>query len=207
VIVYAETNFLLETAYLQEGRESCHEILDMAGKSRLTLVVPAYSLIEARQTWNRRSSEHRTLQNQLQPIIRQLARSGPFSSVTESSRELLTALVASGEDTRLRLEETITRLASVATILPLGSGIVVQARQEEIRLGLSPSDAVIYATVKSHLQNAPSGAKCFLNRDSKGFANPDVYDELARFDCRLIASFEHGLDFIRSALGSGAASD
>lgn len=203
MIVYAETNFLLEIAYLQEGCESCREILDLARNGRFTLAVPAFSLIEARQTWNRRSSEHKALQNQLQPVIRQLARSGPFSTVTESSLELLKAL-ESGEDTRIRLEDLITALPSIARILPLDSDIVARARRAENSLGLSPSDAVVYATVLSHLQGAPAGTKCFLNRDSKGFANPDVYDELAHLGCKLIVSFENGLEFIRSELRSGA---
>lgn len=204
MIVYVETNFLLEIAYLQEEVESCREILDLARSGRLSLAVPAFSLIEARQTWNRRSSEHKALQNQLQPIIRQLARSGPFSTVTESSRDLLKALVASGEDTQIRLEDTITALVSTARILPLDSAIVVQARQAASSLGLSPSDAVVYATVLSHLQGIPQGTKCFLNRDSKGFANPDVYDELARLGCKLIVSFENGLGFIRNELRTEA---
>ncbi len=199
MIVYAETNFLLEITYLQEGSESCLEILDLARNGGLTLAVPAFSLIEARQTWNRRSSEHKALQNQLQPIIRQLARSGPFTTVTESSLELLKAL-ESGEDTRIRLEDLITALSSIARILPLDSDSVAQARRAESSLGLSPSDAVVYAAVLSHLQGAPAGAKCFLNRDSKGFANPDVYDELANLGCKLIVSFENGRDFIRSEL-------
>jgi len=202
VIVYVETNFLLEIAYRQEGYESCHAILELARQGDLALVLPAFSIVEARQTWDRRSSEHNALQNQLQPIIRQIARSEPFRTVTESSRELLSALLASGEDTRLRLEETITALSSAATILPLDTDIVVRARQKELDLALSPSDAVVYATVLSHLQAAPSGVKRFLNRDSKGFANPSVYDELASFDCKLIVSFEKGLDFIRSEMRS-----
>lgn len=200
MIVYAETNFLLEVAYQQEGCESCRAILELARQGKLSLAVPAFSVVEARQTWNRRSSDHNALQNQLQPIIRQIARSEPFRTVTESSRELLSALLASGEDTRRRLEETINDLSSVATILPLDADIVVRARQKELDLALSPADAVVYAAVMSHLQDAPAEAKCFLNRDSKGFANPSVYDELANFDCKLIVSFEKGLDFIYSEI-------
>jgi hypothetical protein len=186
--------------FRQEGCESCREILELARQSKLSLVVPAFSPIEARQTWDRRSSEHNILQNQLQPIIRQLARSEPFRTVTESSRELLAALVASGEDTRLRLEETITALTTIATVLPLNADLAARARQAELNLALSPSDAEVYAAVMPHLHGAPAGTKCFLNRDSKGFANPSVYDELANLGCRLIVSFKKGLDVIRGGL-------
>jgi predicted nucleic acid-binding protein len=198
VIVYAETNFLLEIAYQQDGCESCREIMALAGKDQLSLVLPAFSLTEGRQTWDRRSSEHNVLQNQLQPIIRQLARSQPFRTLTESSRDLLAALAASGEDTRLRLEEAISELSANATILPLTADIVARARKEELNLSLSPSDAVVYAAVISHVEKAPGGPKCFINRDSKGFAHPSVTNELARFGCKVITNFNQGLDYIRS---------
>jgi len=200
VIIYAETNFLLEIAYQQDGCESCREIIALARQGKLSLVVPAFSLMEARQTWDRRSSEHNSLQNQLQPIIRQLARSQPFRTLTESSRELLSALAASGEDTRLRLEVAISALSAEATVLPLAADVVARARREELNLSLSPSDAVVYAAVISHLENAPPGPKCFLNRDSKGFADPSMANELSRFGCKVITSFERGLAFIRSEL-------
>ncbi|HYU35567.1 MAG TPA: hypothetical protein VEW48_25715 [Thermoanaerobaculia bacterium] len=205
MIIYAETNFLLEIAYQQDGCESCREILALARQGKLALVVPAFSLVEARQTWVRRSSEHNALQNQLQPIIRQLARSEPFRTVSESSRELLAALAASGEGTRLRLEETIAALSVDATVLPLAADIAARARQEELNLSLSPSDAVVYAAVISHLENALPGPKCFLNRDSKGFTNPSMANKLATFGCKVIASFDNGLDFIRSELSRGEA--
>jgi predicted nucleic acid-binding protein len=202
VIIYAETNFLLELAYLQEGCESCAELLDFAKSGAVSLILPAFTLAEARLTWDRRSSEFNAFQNQLQSIIRQLARSEPFRTLTESSRELISALAASGEETRRRLEDAISTISSVGTVLPLTSGIASQASLDELRLDLSPSDAVVYASVMSHLATAPTGVKCFFNRDAKDFANPSLYDELAAFDCKLFVSFEKGLEFIRSELQS-----
>jgi predicted nucleic acid-binding protein len=199
VIVYVETNFLLELAYLQEDCESCAELLDFAKRGAVSLVLPAFSLAEARLTWDRRSSERNTLQNQLQPIIRQLARSEPFRTLPESSRELISALGASGETTRLRLEDAISTITSVGTVLPLTAEITSRARLHEIRLDLSPSDAVVYASVMAHLAAAPQGVKCFFNRD-KDFANPSVYDELAAYDCKLFGSFEKGMEFVRSKI-------
>jgi len=57
VIVYVETNFLLEIAYQQDECESCREILALARQGRVALAVPAFSLIEARQTWLRSSAK------------------------------------------------------------------------------------------------------------------------------------------------------
>jgi hypothetical protein len=200
VIAYVETNFLLELAYLQESCESCSQLLDFAKNGAVSLVLPAFSLAEARLTWDRRNSELNAFQNQLQPIIRQLARSQPFRTLTESSRELLSALAVSGAGTRHRLEDAIANITAVGTVLPLTSEIASQARRDELRLDLSPSDAVVYASVMSHLATAPTGVKCFFNRDAKDFANPSVYDDLAAFDCKLFVSFEKGLALVRSEL-------
>ena len=41
MIVYVETNFLLELAYLQERCASCDEILRLANTGAINLVLPA----------------------------------------------------------------------------------------------------------------------------------------------------------------------
>ncbi len=82
VIVYVETNFLLELAYLQERCESCDEILAFCQSARVSLVVPAFSIAEARRAWDDRLSERNSFQKQLAMLIRELARSEPFKMPT-----------------------------------------------------------------------------------------------------------------------------
>ena len=50
MIVYAEANFLLELAYLQEEHESCEEILALAESGRIRLLLPAFAVVEARMS-------------------------------------------------------------------------------------------------------------------------------------------------------------
>ncbi len=66
----------------------------------------------------------------------------------------------------------------------------------EASFKLSPSDAVIFASIIEDLAKKPEGPKCFLNRNSKDFANPDIYDELAKFACKLLPSFKDGVGYI-----------
>ena len=47
--VYAESNFVLEHALQQEESDSCGEIIRLASASKITLVVPAFSLAEPYQ--------------------------------------------------------------------------------------------------------------------------------------------------------------
>jgi predicted nucleic acid-binding protein len=197
VIVYVETNFLLELAYLQERCDSCNEILELSRAGAITLTLPAYSAVEARATWHRRASERRDFHALLQKHIRELTRSEPFRGLTEQSRDIVAALVAGGEESRERLEAAIEMIAQHGRIIPLTSEIVGVARGYELRLSLLPQDAHILASVKSDAEQQ-TGPKCFVSQDVKGFANPAVYDDLWTAHCKVLANFQDALAYIRS---------
>ena len=61
MIVYLESNFVLELAYLQEEHESAEEILKLAEEDRIRLVLPAYSVGEPYDSWVRRSKQRTEL--------------------------------------------------------------------------------------------------------------------------------------------------
>ena len=46
MIVYVESNFVLELAFLQEQHESCNTIITLAESSQVELVIPAFSIVE-----------------------------------------------------------------------------------------------------------------------------------------------------------------
>jgi hypothetical protein len=48
LIVYAETNFVLELALLQEQSASCEQLLAMAEQGTITLAVPAFCIVGER---------------------------------------------------------------------------------------------------------------------------------------------------------------
>jgi predicted nucleic acid-binding protein len=199
VIVYVETNFILELAYLQERCESCREILDLGSTGAITIALPAVSAAEARATWYRRAAERRDLHAALQRQIREISRSEPFRALIEQSRDVLAALVAGGEESRDRLEGTIERFAASATMIPLTRDIVAIARQHEVAYSLTPQDALVLASVRTHAETN-AGPKLFVSQDAKGFANPSVYDELSTVDCKVLVNFSDALAFIAKTL-------
>jgi predicted nucleic acid-binding protein len=182
VIVYVETNFLLEIAYLQERRASCDEILQLAKARQLTLALPAFSAAEARATWRRRDSVRRDFQFALQKHIREISRSEPFRKLSDQSRDVIAAFVADAEESRDRLETAIQAIESAGTLIPLNGEIVSIARLYELYYSPSPQDALVLASVRSHAERE-TDAKCFVSQDAKGFANPTVYDELSAVNC------------------------
>jgi predicted nucleic acid-binding protein len=201
LIVYAETNFLLEVAYLQERSDSCTAILDLARHGSVSLVIPAFSVAEARNTWDFKLSERNVLlRDQLQPLIRQLSRSRQFQTLPETSKDLLAAIVSSGSEARDRLEEAITILHQHGTIQHLTGPVLSAATELEHRFSLSPPDSLVLSSVVEHLKITPDGPKCFASQDKKGFANPAIYDELAQYDCKVLVNFGDALAHIESSL-------
>lgn len=200
MIVYVESNFLLEIAYLQEEHASCEAILELATDGGIRLRVPAFAIVEARMSHARQTKGRAEFHERLTRQIRELARSKPYSDVPARSRELISALIDGVEDERRRLDNGIDHLFRDGQILPTTADVLARASEDERELGLSPQDAVVYASVVVDIEASASVGKCFLNRNSKDFANPDIYAELGRGNCKLFTSFEDGLGYIRHAL-------
>jgi predicted nucleic acid-binding protein len=195
VIVYAESNFLLELAYLQEEHEACEQILALAEAGRVQLRIPAFCAIEARMSLARRVSERKQFSVALLRQIRELARSKPHSALPDQSSGLTSALIASGEEERKRLDAALARITSPDTILPTTSAVLGRAEAAQARYELSPQDALVYASVAVHAERTPDPAACFLTRNSKDFADPEIREELARAGCKLLFSFSDGLGY------------
>jgi len=55
MIIYVESNFILELALEQEQCQSCEEILKICESGKGSLVIPAFCISEAYQTLRRRA--------------------------------------------------------------------------------------------------------------------------------------------------------
>lgn len=199
MIVYVESNFLLELAYLQEEHESCERLLDLAEANRIRLLLPAFCVAEARMSLVRQTRERARFHDTLAQQIREISRSKPYSDVPVQTRGLISALIDSGEEERRRLDEALDRVMTSGHILPTTADVLRQAYKAEGRFGLSPQDSIVYASVTADLGSYPGASKCFLNRNSKDFADPDIYAELATANCKLLTSFVSGLGYISHA--------
>jgi predicted nucleic acid-binding protein len=201
VIVYVETNFLLELAYLQERCDSCELILDFAKAGKITLALPAFSAVEARFTSNRRASERQEFRASLRKHIREISRSEPFRGLSEQSRDVVTALVAGDEEARTRLETAIQAVEEHGITIPLTGQIISMARRYELAHPLSSQDALVLASVKSHAEKSPE-RKCFISQDSRAFNDLGVFEELSGAGCKFISTFTNGVEHIKSAIKS-----
>ena len=65
MIVYVESNFVLELALLQGEHQSCDSIVSLAESLTIDLAIPAFSLAEPYDVWRRRNGERTELYERL----------------------------------------------------------------------------------------------------------------------------------------------
>lgn len=200
MIVYVESNFILELAFIREEYESCVQIIDLARSNQVDLVLPAYSVGEPYEAQVRRSKRRVALHAQLIQEIKELSRSKPYSDFMKDSQEITDLLIRSVEEERKRLEVTLSDLLTLAEIIPIEASVIKPALAFQNSLNLSPQDAIVYASVVTHLASKTSAPKCFLTKNAKDFVNPDIIEQLAAYDCKLLTKFKDGLGYIQSQI-------
>ena len=200
MIVYVESNFVLEIAFAQDELEACDSIIELAESGNIDLFIPAISVSEPYEVILRRSKHRVELNTQLAIELTQLSRSRPYSEIVERSQEIVSLLVSSGQDEKLRLDSTLSRILGCAEVLPIAGDTLRSAIYFQSSLSLSPQDSLVYAAVVDHLVSTPPDDKCFLNRNSKDFLIPDIESQLAAFQCVMIPKFNDGVEFIRKFL-------
>jgi hypothetical protein len=194
VNVYVESNFILEIALLQEGQESCLDILATCEAGTAHLVLPAFCIAEPHETIGRRHKDRKGLLKELDSELKQLARSIAYREDVATLRNVTNLLARSADEERRRLNETFDRLLRAADIIPLDPAVLAEARRWP---KLSPQDSIIYASVLTHLQVHPRAASCFLSRDREHFHDLDLVENLARHGCRMIHDFQGGSSYLQ----------
>jgi hypothetical protein len=98
MIVYVETNFLLELSFLQEEYGSCNEVLALAEAGTITLVIPAFSITEASIGRVRLAKQRIDFRERLTRELRELSRSKPYAEISVQTEPLTKALIESTEE-------------------------------------------------------------------------------------------------------------
>jgi len=190
--VYVESNFVIELALLQEQHGSCENILALCESGKTHLIIPVYSLVEPYDTLIRYAKNRTRLSNELAIEVKQLARSKPYQEEIDALQNVTAFLIRSQEEEKESLRDTLSRLLKIAEVIPLRSEIVSSALTYQIQHDLSPQDSIVYASVLNHLRTSSSTSKCFLNKNSKDFDDPDIVNTLSGYGCKMFFSFDDG---------------
>ena len=208
--VYVETNFVLEPAFDQEQKTQCELILNLCETGKINLIIPAYCLAEPHEKLTRQANHRKELQrsldNELQRSLDnelvQLRRTKSYSNRVSSIQNIASLLVQSTEEEKVRFIKLRARFLIVADIIPLTIDILREAANCEAPYDLDPQDAIVFASVISHLQKNPSVASCFLNKNIKDFDTPDIEDALKKNKCKMLPRFDSGHNFIMSKINT-----
>jgi hypothetical protein len=119
MIVYLESNFILELAYLQEEHSNCEQILELSRADDAQLVLPAFAIAEPYSAWVGRKKRRGALHNELTRELRELGRSAPYAGSREEFQEITKALLVSGEDEKRRLDEAIEKVLQASILIPI----------------------------------------------------------------------------------------
>jgi len=200
--IYAETNFVQELTFLQEQSQSCDQILDICEQKKANLIIPAFSLVEPVYKLHRQKLGRQDIQKKFNDEIQQLSRTSGYETRIQSIEDLNKLFARSYDEEKKRFDKYRKRILEVAVTIPLNSLVLMEAASYEHIYGFSTQDAIVFASVLSHLKPNITIQSCFLNRNSKDFDNPDIKTELGRFNCTLIPRFDDGYKFISNRLGS-----
>jgi hypothetical protein len=132
--------------------------------------------------------------------LKLLKRSDHFKEAVAKAADVESLLIESTSAEEASLDAVRARLLDTAELSDLTPTVLTAAAKARNELDFDGQDSVVYASVVEHLEkNTPSQA-CFLNRNSKDFANPDVVQVLDDLNCKLLPKFTSGLSYVRSRL-------
>jgi predicted nucleic acid-binding protein len=200
VTVYVESNFVLERALQQEQSDSCSQIMHLASKGSIRLVVPAFALAEPHDAISRKEAARSRLSSDLRSHLTELGRSKPHRAIPASFDALAEILISNARQEREGLRSTVSELLRHADVIALDAPVLKSAEEIQVQYELSGQDSIVLASVLAHLDQAKPAESCFLNRNAKDFGDPSIRESLEARGCKFLGSFDEGLRYITSRI-------
>ncbi len=200
MIVYVESNFILELAYLQEEHDFCIQLLELAIAKKIRLVVPNYCVAEAYHSWVVKSNKRLDINRKISEEIRELSRSKPYTISAQDLNGIALLLAESTESEKQLLDQRISEILVHSTLIAFEPATIVTATASQVNYDLSIQDSLVFASVMTHLQNKSGESKCFITKNSRDFGSTDVLSQFNQHNCKVLFKFQAGLGYIQSQL-------
>jgi predicted nucleic acid-binding protein len=200
MIVYVESNFVLELVFRQEQFDAASRLLSMAEGQSIELVIPAFALVEPDWTISKRRVDNERALGGLTSVLNQVQRSPHLEMYALGIIELLEALEELHVDHLRTYRTLLERLLRGVRVLDLSVQHLAPAMELETRYGLGRFDSIILAQVLHDLSEQPEAeSKLFASRDRRGFQNKEIQQHLKAFGCAYIPSFGDAIALIESS--------
>lgn len=199
MIVYVETNFLLEIILGQEELKFAQEIVRLAQQAKVRLRFPPFSLMEPMWTIRGRGRERYSMNDQLKKELSQLKRSVYHTQVVQLIQDLSPKIMRIEYAELERLEATFLSLLQTGSPIDLTYQIYQMSIYSQKEFNLPPQDAIVFSSIISDLKlQNPSHPKLFLSKNTKDFNQDSIKEELRAHNCRYFGKFKHALGYINS---------
>ena len=196
--IYVESNFILEIALGQEESRYAMELLSKAENGDITLAFPSFALSEPFATVTQRDRRRKAVIRSMTGLFEDFERSAPHRHIAESLNPVIRDLRSVYRNEVTRLKSTVKRILHIGRSIELDSASYQTALENESRYGLSPQDAIIYASIVRDLATSVrTDRSCFMSRNLKDFDDPDIRAELASYDCQYEESYKTGVSLVR----------
>ena len=207
MIVYVESNFILEIALEQNQATAAESILALAESGQIELAFSAFALSEPFSTITRRWKERDRLLESTGLELQQIARAGKYKPLENEYRDLFGRLRQIKLVNLDLLEKVTSRMLGAGRAIGSeGSYFGQKFPEYKNRYELSLPDAIIYTSVIYDLQQQQSQkAKCFVSRDEAAFGRKsshflEIETELQSYNCRYRNGFEAALNLVNIEL-------
>jgi|GEM_PF-280973 len=202
MIVYVESNFVLELALHQEQSSHALALLEMAEIGQIDLRIPAYSLLEPYEAIIRRNNTRKDLSKKMEHEFSQILRNSRYQGQKQATDNVLTLFAQSIQESFTELRGTIERVERSSTIIPLCGKLIQNSLSLQDDRSLSPQDAVVYASVFDDVEREQASCSDFLGRfitrNKKDFRSPDIRSDLLAKNCSLFFDFAAGAAYAAS---------
>ena len=175
-------------------------LVEIAGTRAIQILIPAFSFAEPHIALMHKGNERSRFIPELRKHLSELARSKSYQKDSPAFTEIVSLVIASEDRERARLDAAVDALLNIAEIIPLTSEIFLEAKGFQANFDMSFQDSVVLASVIGHLRAAKPPESCFLNRNTKDFAEPNIRDLLDQFGCRFFGRFDKARGFIEAHL-------
>lgn len=201
MIVYAESNFTLELAFLRPQSDSCGALAKLAESGAIQLVIPAFCGSEPYESMVRRSKDRQSVRDQLVAEINELSRSAPYTDITNTAEAIIAILSQSARDEKNRLDDTLLHLTEIARIIPLTSSVLAVSLTYQTRFHLSPQDAIVLASIAADLESVEHGLeKLFVTQNKTDFLEPDILKLMSAHGCKVLFRFDNAVGYVESII-------
>ncbi|MEO8973000.1 MAG: hypothetical protein ABI406_15550 [Ktedonobacteraceae bacterium] len=171
MIVYVESNFILELALEQKEALAAENILKLAEAGKIDLAFPSFALSETFTSIMHTQSERQHLRSASEVTIKQLKQSVQselHKQVVSDLPPILTLLTKLITRELELLNTAIERMLIGGRLIEIDASNFREALIYQRKFDIKSKDSIIYAAVLADLKRfSVMDLKCFLSRDRK----------------------------------------